>query len=352
MRCGSIQGLHDVDSGEFEVGGFMESQAQTVPAPEKGTFLFKKGNSMSESKPPAATPKPEIKKPVSKLKAVAPEAAEPSKPKILIFGAPGVGKSWGSLDFPHVYYMDTEGGADLEHYTEKLKKSGGVYFGPDQGSQSMQAIIEEVKVLATEEHPYKTLVIDSISKVFNLEITAEAERLSDKGLKNEFAADKKPAVKLTGRLISWINKLDMNVVLIAHEKPLWLKGEQIGVTFDAHDKLAYELHLCLNIIKTGDTRRAIVKKTRLLQFPDASNFEWSYLEFANRYGKEVMEKKAGHLTLATPEQLTEAKRLLEIVRLSETDKQDKWLADHLEELSDIEAAKMEKIINHLKGKLK
>lgn len=295
----------------------------------------------------AKVEKPKIK---SKLKAVAPKAAEPSKPKILIFGKPGVGKTWGSLDFPNVYYIDTEGGADLSHYTSKLEKSGGVYFGPEQGSQSMQAIIDEIKILATEDHNYKTVVIDSISKVFNLEITKEAERLSDKGLKNEFAADKKPAVKLTARLISWINRLDMNVILIAHEKPLWANGEQIGVTFDAHEKLEYELHLCLNIIKTGATRKAFVKKTRLMEFVDASNFDWSYDEFSKRYGKDVMEKKSQQIVLATPEQIAEANRLLGIVKLSETDKQDKWIADNASMLSEVEYEKMDKILTHLKGK--
>ena len=76
----------------------------------------------------------------SRLKAVAPKAAEPSKPKVLIFGKPGVGKTWQALDFPSVYYIDTEGGADLAHYTDKLERSGGVYRarllqgGPDQGA--------------------------------------------------------------------------------------------------------------------------------------------------------------------------------------------------------------------------
>lgn len=330
-----------------------------MPAPEKGIFLFKKGYDMGITEaingtpvtPPAVVTKPAPAKRVSKLKAVEPKAAEPSKPKILIFGKPGVGKTWGALDFPNVYYIDTEGGADLEHYTDKLKKSGGVYFGPDQGSQSMQAIIDEVKALATEDHPYKTLVIDSISKVFNLEITNEAERLADKGLKNEFAADKKPAVKFTSKLIKWIDALDMNVIIIAHEKALWLKGEQIGVTFDAHDKLEYDLHLCLNIVKAGDTRKAFVKKSRLLPFPDASNFEWSYTDFATRYGKAVMEKNAEKLVLATVEQITEVKRLLEIVKLSETDKQDKWIADNAGDLAEVDSARMDKIITHLKGKI-
>lgn len=323
----------------------METQTQingTVPAVPA---LLKNEVAAIETAAPAAKPKPK-----SKLKAVAPKAAEPSKPKILIFGKAGVGKTWGALDFPKVYYIDTEGGADLSHYTNKLEKSGGVYFGPEQGSQSMQTIIDEIKTLATEDHGYKTLVIDSISKVFNLEITKEAERLSDHGLKNEFAADKKPAVKLTARLISWINRLDMNVILIAHEKPLWAKGEQIGVTFDAHEKLEYELHLCLNIVKTGLTRKAFIKKTRLTGFPDGESFEWSYPEFANRYGKDIMEKKAQQIILATPEQISEANRLLGIVKLSETDKQDKWIAENATALAEVESEKMDKILTHLKGK--
>ena len=51
---------------------------------------------------------------MSKLKAKDPVNAEPSKPKMLIFGKPGVGKTWGALDFPSCYYIDTEGGAGAD----------------------------------------------------------------------------------------------------------------------------------------------------------------------------------------------------------------------------------------------
>jgi hypothetical protein len=60
----------------------------------------------------------------SKLLAVSPDTVEPKKPKILIFGPAGVGKTWAALDFPGVYYIDTEGGADLGHYRERLKAAG------------------------------------------------------------------------------------------------------------------------------------------------------------------------------------------------------------------------------------
>lgn len=292
---------------------------------------------------------PKAARKTSKLKAIDPKSAEPSKPKILIFGKAGVGKTWGALDFPKCFFIDTEGGANLSHYTQKLHKAGGVYMGPEQGSQDFETVIDQVKALGTEEHPYKTLVIDSISKLHNLEINMEAERL---GEKDAFGASKKPALRKMASLLRWCDKIDMNVVLIAHEKSLWFKGEQIGVTFDAADKTDYELHLCLNIIKTGDSRKAIVKKTRLLEFPDASVFPWSYDEFASRYGKGIIEGDVKKIVLATPEQLAELNTLLEVVKLPDGEV-EKWLKKaNADTLDDMETSKIQACINMLKEKVK
>lgn len=288
---------------------------------------------------------------MSKLlsKAVTPDSAEPSKPKVVIFGRPGVGKTWTALDFPKVFYVDTEGGADLKHYTDKLKVAGGMYFGPEQGSQDFATVVELMKELATEKHEFHTVVIDSISKIFNNEITKEAERLGDK---DAFGASKKPAVNLTRKLINWIDRVDMNVILIAHEKALWANEKQIGVTFDAHDKLEYELHLCLNIVKQGESRKAFVKKSRLLGFPDGSNFDWGYEEFAKRYGKEIIEGEVKQIVLATPEQIAEIKRLLDIVKLDEKEI-SKWFSKaKVESWEEMETSTIEKCILAMKGKVK
>lgn len=319
---------------------------QTVVNDTPPAFIAKEIAAIAPVKEPvkeAAKPKK-----ASKLKAVDPKAAEPSKPKILIFGKAGVGKTWTSLDFPSVYYIDTEGGADLAHYTDKLKKAGGMYYGPEQGSQSFENVIEQIQALATEEHSYKTVVIDSISKLYNIEIAKEQERLGDK---DAFGASKKQAVSLTRRMVNWIDRLDMNVILIAHEKPLWANEKQIGVTYDAWDKLEYELHLALNIVKTGDTRKAFVKKSRLTGFPDASSFEWAYPEFATRYGKDIIEAKPKQLILATPEQLTEIKRLLEVVKLPES-QIDKWFtAAKVASFEEMDTDKIQTCITYLKGRI-
>lgn len=285
----------------------------------------------------------------SKLGAVDPKATEPSRPKITVFGKPGVGKTWGALDFPSVYYVDTEAGADLAHYTDKLKRSEGVYFGREQGSQDFATVIEQVKALATETHPYKTLVIDSLSKIYNLEVNKEAERL---GEKDGYGASKKPAVRMSGTLIRWLDKLDMNVILICHEKPEWSKGEQVGFIPDAHEKLEYELHLCLRITKEGDSRKAFVKKSRLIEFAEGSRFDWSYAEFARKYDKRIMEAAAKQIVLASQDQLDELNELLEVVRLPDGEI-EKWLKKaNVEKLSEMDSEKIQACIEMLKGKIK
>jgi hypothetical protein len=286
----------------------------------------------------------------TKLKGKDPVNAEPSKPKMLIFGKPGVGKTWGALDFPSCYYIDTEGGADLEHYTAKLAASGGSYMGPDDGALDFETVIEQFAALATSPHRFQTVVVDSISKLFNATVAKEAERLGDK---DAFGASKKPAVAFMRRLIAWTSRLDMNVLFIAHSKPEWgvdSKGErsEIGQTFDCWDKLEYELHLALEIYKQGPTRKAKVRKSRLQGFPDASAFEWSFTEFANRYGADIIGKAPVQVVLATTEQVAEIERLLSIVKVDESDI-EKWKtkagAESFAEFTTAQAAGILTVLN-------
>jgi len=254
-----------------------------------------------------------------------PKSAKPSKPKILIFGKPGVGKTWASLDFPSVYYIDSEGGADLGHYTDKLKASGGLYFGPKDGGNDFSAVLEEIITLTTVPHPYRTLVIDSFSKLFNTRVNIEAEAMlkANRDMSKTFGAEKKPAISQTRQMVRWFEKLDMNVILICHEKDKWENGEVTGQTFDGWDKLEYELHLAMNIVKQGKSRKARVTKSRLEAFPDGSTFDWSYAEFAQRFGREVIESAAVTVEPASEDQIRTVKGLEQIVRINDETK-EKW----------------------------
>ncbi len=289
----------------------------------------------------------------SRLLAVAPKAAEPSRPKILLFGKEGIGKTWFSLQFPSVYFIDTEGGANRDHYTDLLEKAGGVYLGPANGSLDFGTVIEQVQALATEKHGYRTLVIDSITKLFNTAVADEAERLGDK---NAFGADKKAAVQYMRRLVTWLMRLDMSVILTAHQKDVWGlndKGQRevIGVGYDCWEKLSYELDLCINVQKLGPRRIGKVGKSRLLGFPEADSFTFTYEEFAERYGRDVIETDSKPLELASPEQVAEIERLLGTVKLPDG-QAEKWLsAASAETWSEVDSDKAEKVISALKAKL-
>lgn len=299
-------------------------------------------------------PVTEVLKPkrVSKLKGIDPQDAQPSKPKVLIFGKSGVGKTWTSIDFPSVYYIDVEGGANQPQYTQKLKASGGKYFGPEQGSQSFAGIIEEVKALATEEHPYKTLVLDSASEIYDLTRQEAAEMGGD-----DYGRDKKEANKPARKLVAWLKRIDMNVILIAHQIPEWgidSKGErsQVGHTFDAWAKLDYQLDLCLQINKQGPSRKAKITKSRLEGFPEGTNFDWYYEEFAKKYGRDVIERKSKEIVLVTPEQLIKYQTLLGLWKMP-SGQEDKWLkAAQVETMEEIDSEKMDSIIGYIEKQLK
>lgn len=293
----------------------------------------------------------------SKLKARTPEEVKPGRIKAVLFGEPGAGKTWLSLSFPAPYFCDTEGGASLARYQARLKASGGGYFGRDDGSLDPDAVIGQMEALATEKHGYKTLVIDSLSKLYNTIIAREQERL---GEKDAFGASKKPAIAWARRLVTWIDRLDMNVFLVCHEMARWegsgADRKETGRTADIWDKLSYELHLTLQIRKLGKgIREAVVAKSRLEGFPDFDRFylqkddqDVGYANFTERYKRDFIEAEVKPVVLATPEEVAEIVRMLEIVKIPD-DVQAKWFAkagvDSFSEFTSEQAAGVLSFLN-------
>ncbi len=291
----------------------------------------------------------------SRLKAHAPEFIKPRKPKTLVYGPSGVGKTWMTLDFPGLYFIDSEEGATQPEYRQKLISSGGLYLGPDDGAGSLPEVIEQVRALATEQHDRRTLVVDTATKLFGNGIAREAERLSDAGKKNEFGADRRPAVSQMRQLVYWINRLDMNVILICGEVPEWgtdNKGDrmQIGTTFDCWPRLEYELDLVFHVSRQGSSRVGRVRKSRIAAFPlGGPVLPWSYQDFAERYGMDVLEEQSKPIILANDDQLAEINRLLQVIKL-EDGTVDKWLAAaDVSAWSEMPEERVAKAIVHLQS---
>lgn len=287
------------------------------------------------------------------LKAKDPKQAKLRKPRILVFGPAGVGKTWVGIEFPAVYYIDCEGGAALPHYTDKLSKAGGVYLGPEDGANDMDVIVEQIRSLGTQRHPYKTVVLDSYSKLFNTAIQIEGDRMKSEGrdMTKTFGAEKKPAIAATRQIILWLEKMDMNVIFVCHQKPKWEDGEKTGDTFDGWDKLEYELDLVLQVVKLGKARKARVCKCRLSQFKEGELIPWSYAAFAERYGADVMESEATYLEPSTAEQVQLVNDLASVVRLEDKDRIKWWDKAGVNSWAEMDKETLAKCIQFLQSRI-
>lgn len=295
------------------------------------------------------------------LKARQPAEVTPGHIHGEMFGRPGAGKTWFALSFPTPYYMDCEGGASLGHYMRRLQASGGSYYGPEDGSTDFHSLIGQVQALATEKHEYRTLIIDSITKIYQLAVSKEQERLGE--ARDVFGASKKPAVANMRRLLNWVARLDMNVWFIAHQIPEWglVNGQrqEIGTIPDAWDKLQYELHLVLHVEhQNRGLRTATVRKSRLVGFPEFDRLvlqdgdkDLGYAEFAERYGKDFIEAAAKPILLSTKEQLVEIDRLTGILKLSDSEVERVLIKANADSYSELSSEQASKFIDWLSKKL-
>jgi hypothetical protein len=250
------------------------------------------------------------------LRAKKPEVREP-RLKALVFASEGSGKTHMCCSFPDTYYIDTEGLEDHPQFVKMIRDNGGdlVYL------TELSEIIEEVKSLISTKHTYKTLVIDSISFPYGWLSQIEADRLGKKkdNEGTEFGANLAKAKRMTFQLGILLSRLDMNVLVTAHEKTKYEKNVEVEKTYDITDKMAYSLGSVWNLKMFGNKRKLFIKKSRYTEMKtgDSLDFEESYEVIKNLFGEGIFKREAKTEELATKEQIVEFNRLTALLNISE-----------------------------------
>jgi hypothetical protein len=285
------------------------------------------------------------------LRAVKPAEIQ-KRLKLFMWGAAGTGKTTAAIRWPHPYFIDCERGAENEQYVKALSESDGVYFA----TADFDEVLAEVKSLLAQKHEFQTLVIDPFTIIYNELVDKSARELAEasggKSDGTEFGRHRALADRKIKRLLNLALRLDMNVVMTSHQKPKWERTgdsvKEVGNTFDCYPKLDYLFDLVLEVQARGKDRVAVVRKTRLMQFPPDDVFPLAYDEVANRYGRDVLERAAIPVELATPEQVEMITHLVGALVISE-EVQDKWLtkaqADAFDELPRAAAGKIIEMLN-------
>lgn len=288
------------------------------------------------------------------LKARKPEYLTPSKPKMMLFGRPDSDKSKFACEFPNSVYMDTENGAVESQYVKTLNEKNSLYFGVKDGSQNLKEVIDQVKALIVTPGDRQSLVIDSVSKSLD---TADAEAQELMGdTKDPYSSYKKAGIRQMRRLVMLLGQLDMSVLLIAHAKD---KYEGVGdarkctgTTFDCWPKLGHEMNLQCESKRIGAVTFMTVVRSKYASLIRGQEIPLTYDAFSKAYGKDVMERKAEGLIVATPEQVAEITKLTGILKM-EQEELDGWLNKAgAEETQDLSKDNAEKFIKYLDKKRK
>ena len=230
----------------------------------------------------------------------------------------------------------------------RLKASGGRYYF----TTDAEDIIQEVLSLSSEKHPYQTLIIDPATVPYAEELDKAAKEVG-----TDFGRHKVPADRIMKHLLTLILRLPMNVIMTSHAKPNWERAKdqkgrdtvvEAGKTFDCYARLDYMFDLVVEVQMRGGDRIAVVRKSRLEQFPVNSEFPFCYEEIAKRYGRDMLERDAAPVELATDEQAREIEELLS-VRTDADTLRGRWLAKaEAESWAEMHKTIIEKCITFLK----
>lgn len=276
------------------------------------------------------------------LRAKKPETIQ-KRLKALFYGNAGVGKTTAAISFPAPYLIDTEKGAENKQYIDKLKQSDGVIFQ----TTDFEEMVIEVKALLTEKHPFKTLIIDPLTTVYNDLLDKASKKVG-----TEYGAHYNEANKSMKHLINLLLRLDMNVIITTHSKNEYGNNLSVlGQTFDCYKKLDYLFDLVFEIQKRGKDRIGIIKKSRIETFPDGDQFPFSYNSIADKYGRDILEKESSVQELATIEQIEEVERLTQLMKIPEETMQ-KWLdKEKAEDWGEMSKGLIQRCIDLLNKKL-
>lgn len=236
----------------------------------------------------------------------------------VVYGNRGVGKTHFCCSFPNAYYIDTEGLENFPHFVKMLNEQDSAIVRLND----LGEIIKEVKVLLSTRHDFKTIIIDSITFPVHLLCNMEAERLartSKDGDGTGFGRNLAEAKRRTFELGMLLTRCDLNVIVVAHEKVKYEKNVEIGKSSDVNDKMEYSLGTVINLIRVGDTVKARVEKSRYpeLKTNEFIDFNNGYEMLCDRLGRNIFERDVKPEKLATPEQVSEFKRLINALNISD-----------------------------------
>lgn len=287
---------------------------------------------------------------MSKFKAKKP-VVQPARFQAVVYANRGVGKTHFCCSFPHAYYIDTEGLSKYPHFVKMLLNNDSelIYLS------ELQDIRDALKYLLATKHDYKTVVIDSITFPYQLMGNMEAERIAKPGKTEgtEFGINMAKAKRLAFEIGMLLTRLDLNVIVSAHEKVKYEGGIEVGKVSDVSDKLEYAVGTVIHLRQMGKGVSAFVEKSRYpeLRRRELIDFDNGYEAISELLGKEVFEREVINEVLASKDQIAEFKRLESLLAIPE-EKTNKWIQSfRAVSIDQLSSENIDKCIDAMKNQI-
>jgi hypothetical protein len=209
--------------------------------------------------------------------------------KLYVFGESGTGKTVTGLHFPGLAVVDMDGGTDW--YTDKFKMHRLKTMDIDQVFQAVDDLIKDPT-------GYKTLLIDSMTKFWELLQEKHLKRLRVKKGSPSYVLQPSDYRVIKSDLKSFINKLlalDLNIVATAQSKKIYANDttefmKVVGTEPDSSKDAPYLFDVVLELsFGPNDTRMAKVLKDRTNTLP--KEFEYTYQELVKYFGIKDLERE-------------------------------------------------------------
>lgn len=198
--------------------------------------------------------------------------------KIMVWGESGSGKSRFALSAPNPIVVDLEGSTRLyanefDFYKAEVDKTEKRANNP--ATLTVNLIAE---ILEGQYPDRKTLVIDPVTDLLDCieDVSAKKyEQMIGKKVQelNQLQKTKWYAYRreMSRTVLNQLKDIPMNLILVARAKNVWDtkdgKMQPVGITYDALDIVEYLMDIVIQLEKSGEETKAIVKKSRIGNLP-------------------------------------------------------------------------------------
>lgn len=266
----------------------------------------------------------------------------------LIAGESGTGKSFFVANLPCALIYDTDIGGGLSYADTRIANNQSERVE----ISSYPEILADLKDRGTSDDLAKrhTVVIDHVSA-----LQQEANGRHNPTGESDYGRANERATREWRLIREFCRRHDFNLICTGHMKGKWEKDTQIGIQIDGAKNMEGDVSIAIYLRRKsagGYPSLAIIQKWRRdpedTRGPVPTTFEFSLANFIAIDGTNSLVRQREPIKLASPEQVEEITRLLEVVKLNPALIERLWKKNSAESWAELPASVMTEAIKRAK----